>query len=112
MKKYLVLFKCPLSVLDSWMQKPENERKPMEDDLKVKWDTWSNNNKSSITEMGGVGKTKMVKKDGTSDGRNEIMLYAIVQAENADAASKMFEGHPHLEIPESWIEVSELNSMM
>jgi hypothetical protein len=28
MDKFLVLYKAPNSVIDEWMKKPENERKP------------------------------------------------------------------------------------
>lgn len=111
MKKFLVLFKMPLAGLDAWMAKSAEERKPMEDDLKVKWDEWSKTNAPSIVEMGGAGKTKLVNASGISDSRNEIMLYAIVQGEDQDKVAQMFVGHPHLEIPEATIEITAMNSM-
>jgi hypothetical protein len=39
------------------------------------------------------------------------MLYAVVEAESHEAAVKTFEGHPHLQIPQSSIEVMEINPM-
>jgi len=59
----------------------------------------------------GAGKTKRISAQGAADARNDIMLYAIVQAESHDAAAKAFEGHPHLGIPEASIEVMELNPL-
>ena len=112
MKKFLVLFKMPLAGLDAWMAKTPEERKPMEDDLKAKMDDWMETNKSSVVEFGGAGKTKLVNTTGASDYRNEVMMYAIVQAEAQDKAAQMFVGHPHLEIPESTIEVTAMNPMM
>jgi hypothetical protein len=39
------------------------------------------------------------------------MLYSVVEAESHDAAAKTFAGHPHLQIPQSSIEVMEINPM-
>jgi hypothetical protein len=39
------------------------------------------------------------------------MLYAIVEAESHDAAAKAFVGHPHLQIPQSSIEVMEIHPL-
>jgi hypothetical protein len=52
-----------------------------------------------------------VTAEGTSDTKNDIMLYAIVEAESHDAAAKTFEGHPHLQIPQSSIEVMEIHAL-
>ena len=35
----------------------------------------------------------------------------IVDAESHQEAAKAFEGHPHLQIPQSSIQISELNQM-
>jgi hypothetical protein len=40
-----------------------------------------------------------------------MMLYAIVEAESHEAAARAFEGHPHLQIPQSSIEVMEINPL-
>jgi hypothetical protein len=39
------------------------------------------------------------------------MLYAVVQAESHEAASKMFEDHPHLRIPQASIEIMEISPL-
>ena len=54
---------------------------------------------------------KRVTVQGPSDTKNDIMLYAIVEAESHQAAAKTFEGHPHLQIPQASIEVMEINPM-
>lgn len=109
--KFLVLLKMPLAGLDAWLAKTPEERKPMEDDLSAKMKAWSAANAASILEMGGAGKTKLVNTAGVSDTRNEIMMYVIVQAQNQDEAAQIFVGHPHLEIPQAWIEVTAMNKM-
>jgi hypothetical protein len=52
--------------------------------------------------------TSQLKREYT---KNDIMLYSVVQAESHDAAAKSFEGHPHLQIPQSSIEVMEIHSL-
>ena len=58
-----------------------------------------------------MGKSKRVTAQGTSDTRNDVMLYGIVEAESHEAAARTFEGHPHLQIPQASIEVMEINPM-
>ena len=46
---------------------------------------------------------------GASDTKNDIGGYSIVQAESAEAASKLFgKDHPHLMMPGAWVEVIEV----
>jgi hypothetical protein len=47
---------------------------------------------------GAMRKTKLVNTGGTSDTKNDIMLYSVVQSESHEAAAKSFERHPHLQI--------------
>ena len=48
---------------------------------------------------------------GSADGKNDILLYSIVEAQTHEAAAKMFEDHPHLTIPSSSIEVMEIHPL-
>ena len=48
---------------------------------------------------------------GTSDTKNDIMLYSIIEAESHQSAAKMFEGHPHLGIPQASIEIMEIHPL-
>jgi hypothetical protein len=38
-------------------------------------------------------------------------LTSIVRAESHEAAAKAFEGHPHFQIPQASIEITELRPM-
>ena len=64
-----------------------------------------------VDKGAGVGKTRRVTANGSAAGRNDIMLYAVVEAETHEAASKMFEDHPHLGIPSSSIEIMEIHPL-
>lgn len=109
MKKFLVLYLAPVSVLEEWMKKPEAERKVEEDKMKSDWDAWMKEHGAAVKETAGAGKTKRVTKDGTVDTKNNVMMFSMVEAESPEAAASMFEGHPHFGIPEASIEIMPAN---
>ena len=112
MKKFLVLFLTPIEIMEDWMQRSPEERKKMESDMSKEWDAWMKNNMSSfVEEPVGAGKPKIVTGTGVADARNDVMMWAIVQAKSHDEAAKIFKGHPHLQIPESSIELMEMSSL-
>ena len=80
--------------------------------MQGEWRKWMSDHTRTFVDRGaGVGMTKRVTAQGTSDTKNDIMLYAIVEAESHEAAAKTFEGHPHLQIPQSSIEVMEIHAL-
>ena len=91
--------------------KPEAERKAVEDTMKAEWGVWMQANKSMIKETAGAGKTKRVSKEGAVDVANDVMLYSIVEGESAESVAALFQSHPHLGIPGSWIDVMPANSL-
>jgi hypothetical protein len=112
MKKYLVLYLAPASVIDDWKKTEPEKRKEAEQKMQAEWKKWMSAHATIFADAGaGVGKTKSVTANGTSDIRNDIMLYAVVEAESHQAAARTFEDHPHLQIPQSSIEVMEINPL-
>jgi hypothetical protein len=112
MNKFLVLYKAPNAVVDEWMKKPEQERKPEETEMMDAWKKWMSANAGNVSDKGaGAGKPKVVSSSGVKDARNDIMMYQIVQANSADDAAKMFVGHPHLGIPQATVEIMPLRAM-
>jgi hypothetical protein len=112
MSKFLVLYSAPVSVIDEWMKTPVEVRREAEAKMMQDWKNWMADHAKLFADKGaGVGKTKRVTSQGVADARNDIMLYAIVEAESHDAAAKAFEGHPHFGIPQASIEVMPLNPL-
>lgn len=112
MKKFLVTYLAPASVIDEWKKTEPEKRKQSEEKMQGEWKKWMSDHARMFADKGaGVGKTKSVTAQGTSDVRNDIMLYMIVEAESHAAVAKTFEGHPHLQIPQSSIEVMEINPL-
>ena len=91
MKKFLVLFLLPPSVMDEWMKTPPEKRKAEEDKMMADWKKWTSEHTSLFADAGaGVGRPKRIDANGIKDARNDIMLYAIVNADSHDAAAKTF----------------------
>ena len=112
MKRFLVTYLVPASVMTDWKKTDPAERKEAETKMQAQWKKWMTDNAKMFVDVGaGVGKTKLVNTQGTSDTKNDIMLYSVVEAESHEAAAKSFEGHPHLQIPQSSIEVMEIHSL-
>jgi hypothetical protein len=110
--KFLVLYRAPVSVIDEWKKTDAATRKPAEEKMQREWKQWMTDHGKLFTDMGaGVGKTKHVDGKGVSDTRNDILLYGMIEAESHDVAAKAFEGHPHLQIPQSSIEIMVLNPL-
>ena len=112
MKKFLVMYLAPASVIDEWKRTQPAKRKQAEEKMQGEWKKWMSDHGKMFTDTGaGAGKTKRITGQVTADARNDIMLYAIVEAESHDAAAGAFKDHPHLQIPQSSIEVMELNPL-
>ena len=112
MKKFLVTYLAPASVIADWKKTDPSTRKAAEAQMQADWKKWMSDNARLFADRGaGVGKTKLVNTKGVSDGKNDILLYSVVEAESHEAAAKSFEDHPHLRIPQSSIEVMEIHPL-
>jgi hypothetical protein len=111
LKKFLVLYLAPASVLEDWKKTDPETRKAGEQKMQGEWKKWMGDHAKMILSSEAGGKTKRVSSSGTSDVRNDIMLYSFVEAESHQAAAKDFENHPHLQIPQATIEVMEVRPM-
>jgi hypothetical protein len=110
MTKFLVLYMAKRAELEKMMKNatPEQQKKGME-----AWMKWMGDHKASLVDGGApLGKTKKVDSKGASDAMNDIGGYSIVQAETAEAATKLFgKNHPHLQMPGAWVEIIEVRQI-
>jgi hypothetical protein len=112
MKRFLVTYLAPASVITEWKKTDPDKRQAAEEKMRAEWKQWMNDHANMFADIGaGVGKTKLVTGHGISDTKNDIMLYSVVEAESHEAAAKSFEGHPHLQIPQSSIEIMEVHAL-
>lgn len=111
MKKFLVLYLAPATVLEEWSRTDPEKRKEAEEAMRSDWNKWMADHAAMVKDTGAGGKTKRVVANGIADVKNDIMLYSFVEAESHEDAAKAFAEHPHLRIPQSSIEVMEVRSL-
>jgi len=113
MKKFFALFMIPAAAVDEWKKKTKpDEMKSASEKMMRDWEKWQKAHKKDLVDSGApLGKTKRVSSERISDVRNDLNWYSIVEAESHDAAARLFEDNPHLQIPGSSIEVMEIPAM-
>ena len=113
MKKFFALFAIPATAVENWKKTTDPAKaKAMSDDMMKAWDKWMKDHEKDIVDKGQpLGKTKRVTAQKTSDVRNDLDFYVIVKADSHEAAAELFEGHPHLQIPEAFVEVMDIPEM-
>jgi hypothetical protein len=91
----------------AWDALPEGDRRAKEREGMAGWKAWVEKHQSSIVAMGGpLGKTKKVSHNGIQDTSNHMGAFTVVRADSFEAATKLFESHPHFTIfPGESIEV-------
>jgi hypothetical protein len=110
-QKFLVLYLIPSSVMADWAKTDPATRKAEEQKMHAAWGKWMGEHAKMIISTEAGGKTKRVTASGVSDTKNDIILCSFVEAESHEAAAKAFENHPHLQIPQSSIEVMYVRPM-
>jgi hypothetical protein len=111
LKKFMVLYLVPPDVMADWAKTDPATRKAAEEKMRADWDRWMSEHAKMVKVMEAGGKTKAVTEAGIGDINNNIMLYAIVEADSHERAAQAFVHHPHLTIPRSSIQVMEVRPM-
>jgi hypothetical protein len=110
-QKFLVLYLIPASVMADWAKTDPTIRQAEEQKMQVAWRKWMGEHAKMIISTEAGGKTKRVTGSGVTDTKNDIILCSFVEADSHDAAAKAFENHPHLQIPQSSIEIMYVRPM-
>jgi hypothetical protein len=101
MKKFLVLYRSNTPSSERMAHAtPEQNQAVM-----AAWRGWAQRAAASLVELGAPLATPTVLKGSAAPGF--VGGFSIVQAESADAAKKIFDGHPHFEHPGNSIELFE-----
>lgn len=110
-QKFMVLYLIPASVMADWAKTDPATRQAEEQKMHAAWEKWMGEHGKMIVSTEAGGKTKRVTASGVSDTKNDIVLSSFVEAESHEVAAKAFEDHPHLQIPQSSIEVMYVRPM-
>jgi len=109
--KFIAFYQIPSNVMADWGKTDPKVRKDAEEKMKAEWQKWMEDHAKIIKVTEACGKTKRVTANGVTDTKNDICLYSIVEAESHEAAAKVFEKHPHLQIPQATIDVMAVRAM-
>jgi Bacterial protein of unknown function (DUF899) len=75
MKKFLVTYLAPASVIEDWKKTEPEKRKGAEEKMQGEWRKWMSDHTTMFVDKGaGVGKTKRVTAQGMSDTKNASMF--------------------------------------
>lgn len=104
MPKYVVLYTAPVSA----SAQMENNDPAMAAEAMKAWNDWSAKAGSGMVDLGlPLGNGRKVTAGGATDAGTEVAGYSILQADDMDAAVKLMDGHPHLQMPGAAVEVYE-----
>ena len=101
MKKFLVLYRSNTSTSER-MAKATREQNQA---VMSAWRAWAQRAAASLVELGAPLAEPTVLKGSAAPGF--VGGFSIVQADSAEAAHKIFDGHPHFENPGNSIELLE-----
>jgi hypothetical protein len=111
MKKFLAIYTGTETSREKsgWDQLDAETRQAKESAGIQAWMGWGVTNAAAILDQGGpLGKTKRTAPDGVSDIKNHMVAYVILEAEDHEAAARMFLNHPHFSIfPGEAVEIME-----
>lgn len=111
MKKFMAVFTGNSAARErsGWDTMSDTDRKKREQDGIAAWGAWMAKHQASIVDGGApLGTTKRTGLNGVTDIKNNLAAFLVIQAENHDAAARMFEGHPHFTIfPGEAVEIME-----
>jgi len=83
----------------AWYALTEDEQKARQAIGIPALEAWDEAHKDVIVYMGGpLGKTLQVTDAGTAKAVNELTAFVVVKAPSLEAATRLFEDHPHMSI--------------
>ncbi len=108
MKKFFVTFLATPEAIAQWNSMDKETAKAGMD----AWKQWFKTHAQSIVDQGSsLGKTKRVSQKMITDGKNQLIGYAVVQAESSDDAAKLFLDHPNADMEGGAVEIIEMLGM-
>lgn len=106
MTKFMVLYRSPASARDQMASATPEQMKAGMD----AWMQWAGTAGDAVVDLG-APLAPAARVGPGSSGAGEISGYSIMQAGSAEALGAVLDGHPHLSIAGSSIEVLEMLPM-
>ncbi|WP_439569196.1 hypothetical protein [Sphingopyxis sp.] len=99
MPRFLAVYTMQPEDLARFRALPRSEQDAIDAAGLPLWVDWEARNAPFLPDRGGmVGKTRRVTKAGVGDAVNPFCGYIVVEADDIDAAARLFENHPHFTV--------------
>jgi hypothetical protein len=110
MKKFVVMYRVPVETMQQWRKNtPPEEMKAQGQQLEAEMMAWTKKHESALVDKGmPLGKNTRLTAAGAMSVPNDLNYYCVVEAESAEQIAEMFKDNPHLQIPDSYIDVMEV----
>jgi hypothetical protein len=105
MAKYMILYRATMSARDQMANATPEQMKAGMD----AWMAWAGKAGDAVVDLG-TPLAPSAHVGGAAD-ESDVCGYSILQAASAQDISNLLDGHPHLEMPGSSIDVVEMLSM-
>ena len=106
MAKYMILYRATTSARDQMANATPEQMKAGMD----AWMTWAGKAGDAVVDLG-TPLAPSTHVGATAASGEDVCGYSILQAASAQDITNLLDGHPHLEMPGSSIDVLEMLSM-
>jgi hypothetical protein len=106
MAKYMILYRAPMSARDQMANATPEQMKAGMD----AWMAWAGKAGDAVVDLG-TPLAPSTHVGATAASGEDVCGYSILQAASAQDITNLLDGHPHLEMPGSSIDVVEMLSM-
>jgi len=113
MKKFVVMYRVPVEVMEKWKKEtPSEEMQKQGKELEAKMMAWLEAHKANMADHGTpLGKNTRMTSEGAKPETNDLNFFNIIQAESIDAVIALHEDSPHLTIPGAFLDIMEVPEM-
>jgi hypothetical protein len=104
MAKFLVLYRSSVDAMQQMASaSPEQAQEGM-----AQWMQWASAAGKSLVDMGSpLAPVARVPAGADDDAGSPVGGFSVLEADSADAAARLLDGHPHLQMPGASIELLE-----
>lgn len=99
MPRFLAVYTMQPEDVAAFRARPKLEQDAIDAAGLKAWEAWRQRNAAAVVATDVmVGKTRRVTKAGTTEARNQIAGFVIVEAADLTAAADLFRDHPHITV--------------
>jgi|SRR3989344_3496769 len=114
MKKFVVMYRVPVDVMEEWKKNtPPEEMKAQGEKLGADMMAWTKKHDMSLIDKGlPLGKNTRLSSGGAKAVTNDLNYYQVIEAESIEAVVEMLKDNPHIEmIPAAFLDIMEVPHM-